>query len=206
MKGSLAALAASFAILANSSAAGAQAQQAKTFQLSKVILDTETTELVARVKGGTWCVFPSNIKIPKEKKTQNYERFDNLFSERMKAGGFAVVNSSNDMFGDADEKNKGDYLVGVILHPVSMNLCSSAAGEKGDISVNADWQIYDRSAGRVVETVSTSGTGAQPKFAADGQKQMFNQAFTANLSSFIEKGVLQRYAGQVAGQGTPAAK
>jgi hypothetical protein len=205
MKNSRAAFCASFAMLTTSFASGAHAQ-AKTFQLSKVILDTETSELTARVKGGTWCVFPGNVKIPKEKKTQNYERFDNLFSDGMKASGFAVVNSSNDMFGDADEKNKGDYLVGVILHPVSMNLCSSVAGQKGDISVTAEWQIYDRAAARVIDTVSTSGVGVQAKFAADGNKQMLNQAFTANLSSFIAKGVLQKYSQQAVAQSSPAAK
>src|SRR5438045_5808014 len=121
MKNRLTALLASFAMLATSFASVAHAQ-AKTFQLSKVILDTETSELTARVKGGTWCVFPSNVKIPKEKKTQNYERFDNLFSSVLKSGGFAVISTSNEMFGGEDDKNRGDYLVGVTLRPAVEHL------------------------------------------------------------------------------------
>ena len=84
---------------AASSVALAQAGAPKTVQLSKVVLDTETNQIMARVKGGTLCVFPSNVKIPKEKKTQNYERFDNLFTTVLKSGGFAVISTSNEMFG-----------------------------------------------------------------------------------------------------------
>ena len=165
----------------------------RTVQLSKVVLDTETSELTARVKGGTLCVFPSNVKVPKEKKTQDYERFDNLFTGQLKTRGISVVSTSSDMFGDADDKNKGDYLVGVVLRPSAMNLCSSVSGEKGDVAITAEWQIYDRSVGKIVETVTTSGQGVQAKFAADGQKQMFNEAFVANLSALLQKGVLQKY-------------
>ncbi len=165
----------------------------KSVQLSKVVLDTDTAETVARVKGGTLCVFPSNVKLPKEKKTQDYERYDNLFTARMKSGGFTVVSTSNDMFAGEDDKNKADVLIGVTLRPSALNLCSSIKGEKGNVSLTAVWQIYDRASGRVVETVSTSGDGLTPKFASDGLDQMFNQAFTANLASLIEKGVLQKY-------------
>ena len=186
-------------MLASASAAIAQ-QPAKTLQLSKVVLDTESSELVARVKGGTLCVFPSNVKIPKEKKTQDYERFDNLFTESIKAHGMTVVSTSSDMFADADDSGKGDYLIGVILRPTAMNLCSSVNGEKGDVSITAEWQVFDRAAGKIVETVTTSAVGSQVKFAGDGQKQMINQAFTANLSAFLDKGVLQKYVEAVKAQ------
>ena len=43
----------------------------KSVQLSKVVLDTDTAETVARVKEVTLCVFPSNVKITKEKKTHD---------------------------------------------------------------------------------------------------------------------------------------
>jgi hypothetical protein len=175
-------------------AAHCAAMDTKTVQLSKVVLDTETSELIARVKGGTLCVFPSNVKIPKEKKTQDYERFDHLFSAKLKSGGFAVISTSSEMFGEADDKNKGDYLVGVTLRPNTMNLCSSVKGEKGDISITAEWQIYDRAGGKIVETVTTTGQGTLPKFAVDGQKQMINSAFAASVTALIEKGVLQKYA------------
>jgi len=178
---------------AASSVALAQAGAPKTVQLSKVVLDTETNQIMARVKGGTLCVFPSNVKIPKEKKTQNYERFDNLFTTVLKSGGFAVISTSNEMFGGEDDKNRGDYLVGVTLRPAVYNLCSSAKGEKGDMTVDAEWQIYDRAAGKVVETVSTSSQGMQEKFAPDGEKQIVNSAFKANLNAFIAKGLLQKY-------------
>jgi hypothetical protein len=171
----------------------------KSVQLSKVVLDTETSELMARVKGGTLCVFPSKVKIPKEKKTQDYERFDNLFTTGMKASGYTVVSTSSEMFADG-EQDKGDYLVGVTLRPAEFNLCSSVAGEKGDMSVNAEWQVFDRAAGKVVETATTTGKGVQAKFAADGQKQILNDAFNANLAALLKTGVLRKYLAEPATQ------
>jgi hypothetical protein len=97
------------------------------------------------------------------------------------------------MFGGEDDKNRGDYLVGVTLRPAIYNLCSSVKGEKGDMTVNAEWQIYDRVAGKVVETVTTSGQGVQEKFAPNGEKQIVNSAFKANLDALIAKGPLQKY-------------
>jgi hypothetical protein len=187
-------------VLSSPLAAQAAPDGSKALQLSKVVLDTETSEATARVKGGTLCVFPNTIKFPKEKKTQDYERFDNLFSSRMKSEGFAVVSTSSDMFAGDDDKNKGDYLIGVILRPVKLNLCASVSGYKGDYSVDAEWQIYDRAAGKVVETLKTSGRGGQATFAADGLDQMLNRAFSANLASLIETGIVQKYVPQRAGK------
>ncbi|HET6942939.1 MAG TPA: hypothetical protein VFH89_12325 [Sphingomicrobium sp.] len=172
----------------------------KSVQLSKVVVDTESNELVARVKGGTLCVFPSDVKVPKEKKTQDYERFDNLFTQQLKLTGLKVVSTSNDMFEGEDESKKGDYLVGVIMRPTTYNLCSSVNGEKGKIAVNAEWKIYDRAAGKVVETVMTSGEGVQDKFAIDGEKQMLNSAFRSNVDALLAKGLLQKYAQLAAAQ------
>ena len=180
-------------LLATSIAVHAAAPGSKTVQLSKVVLDTETSELAARVKGGTLCVFPSNVKIPREKKTQDYERFDHLFTDKMKTSGFTVVSTSNDMFAADADKNKADVLVGVTIRPTAINLCSSINGQKGDMAISAEWQVYDRSAGKVVQTVTTSGSGKQEKFARDGMDQMLNQAFAANVSALIDQGVVQKY-------------
>ena len=173
----------------------AAAAETPSLQLSKVVMDTETSEVTAKVKGGTLCVFPSKIKLTKEKKTQDYERFDNLFTSRLKSSGFSVVSTSGDMFASDNDDGKGDYLVGVILRPTAVNICSSVSGFKGNYSLTAEWQIYDRAAGKVVETVTTTGLGAQEKFAADGLEQMVNQAFTASLGALVEKGVMQKYVG-----------
>lgn len=183
-------------LLATSMAVHAASPGSKTVQLSKVVLDTETSELAARVRGGTLCVFPSNVKIPKEKKTQDYERFDHLFTDKMKMSGFTVVSTSNDMFAADADKNKADVLVGVTIRPTAINMCSSINGQKGDMAISAEWQVYDRSAGKVVQTVTTSGSGKQEKFAKDGMDQMLNQAFAANVSALIDQGVVQKYTQQ----------
>jgi hypothetical protein len=165
----------------------------KAVQLSKVVLDTDTREVTARIKGGTWCVFASNEKLPREKKTMDYERFDNLFSSALKAKGYAVVNNSSDMFA-SENGQKGDILVGVTLRPATMNLCSSVNGVKGEIMVDAEWQLFDRNAGKVVATYTTNGQGLLEKFASDGYDQLINKAFTANLDTLLAKGEVRQMA------------
>jgi hypothetical protein len=175
----------------------ATAVQAKSLQLTKVVLDTDSREFTARVKGGTWCVFPSNVKMPREKKTLDYERFDNLFANALKANGYAVVNNSADMFA-AENETKGDLLIGVNLRPSAMNVCSSVAGVKGDVTLDAEWQLFDRSAGKVVAKFTTSGQGVLDKFATDGLDQLINKAFTANLEGLLKQDAVKQMAAKVA--------
>lgn len=181
-------------ILGSAAAAQAPAPAAKTFQLSKVVLDMETVEPKARVKGGTLCVFPSTVKLPKKKETLSYERFDNLFSERLKSAGLNVVNTSSDLFAGDSDKNKADYLIGAIMRIDTINLCSSIKGEKGDTTVKIEWQVYDRAAGKVVDTVTTEGHGVQDKFVTAGLDQMLNSAFTSSLGALMDQAVVQKYA------------
>ncbi|MDB5673713.1 MAG: hypothetical protein JWM65_695 [Sphingomonas bacterium] len=164
-------------------------------QLSKVILDTETGEVQGKLKGGTLCVFPSKINLPKEKKTQDYERYDTVFSAAMKGRGFSVVTSSSDLFAGEGDKEKADFLIGAVMRPDTLNLCSSVNGEKGNITMSVDWQIYDRKAQKVVATITTTGHAVQEKFAQDGLTAMWNQAFAASLDALIDGGVVERYLG-----------
>lgn len=184
-------------LLAFAFAGQVAAAEARSLQLSKVVMDTETSPVTAKVKGGTLCVFSSKLKFTKEKKTQDYERFDNLFTSRLKSSGISVVSTSGDMFASGSDAGKGDFLLGVILRPTEVNLCSSVKGIKGNFTLTAEWQIYDRAAGKIVESVTTTGLGAQEKFASDGLEQMVNHAFTASLGSLVEQGVIQKYVGPV---------
>ena len=164
-------------------------------QLSKVMVDTESNELKGKVKGGTLCVFPQKLKPLKEKKSGNYERYDLLFSGEMKGLGFNVVTTSADLFADDSDKNKGDFLIGAVVRPDTLNLCSSVNGEKGDLTLAVDWQIYDRATQQVVDTLTTTGHGAQDKFARDGLVQMWNAAFVENLKALVAQGVIQKHTG-----------
>ncbi|MEP9357581.1 hypothetical protein [Sphingomonas sp. KR3-1] len=167
----------------------------KTVQLSKVVMDTETP-IKGKIKGGTLCVFPSKWKLNGEKKTQDYERFDRLFSERMKARGFAPITTSADMFAGASDQNKADYLFGATVKPDTINLCSSVNGEKGDMILIVDWQVYDRAAQKVVATTTTTATSRQEKFSHQGLTAMFDQAFVANLDVLVEEGKVEPYIGK----------
>lgn len=178
-------------ICASAPAAAQSAPPAgKTLQLSKVILDTASHPIEARVKGGTLCVFPSTIDLPKEKKTQDHERFDALFTDAMKNRGFDVATASGDLFA-SERTEKGDYLVGATMMPEAINICSSVNGYKGAIQVTVEWQVYDRAAQRVVETVQTAGEGKIVKFSVNGYNEMWDLAFLDAMDALVEKGVIQ---------------
>jgi hypothetical protein len=165
----------------------------RSVQLSKVVMDT-TGGIKGKIKGGTACVFPSKWKIDGEKKTQDYERYDRLFSEKMKANGYTAITTSADMFGgEADAK--GDFLIAATIRPDTINLCSSVKGAKGNALVNIDWQIYDRIQRKVILTASTQGAGAQEKFSNNGVDAMLDQAFQASLDALIAQSDTQGYLG-----------
>ena len=113
----------------------------------------EACLLEARVKGGTLCVFPSNIELPKEKKTQDFERYDRLVSDTLGTREVAVVSDSDDLFA-AESDDKGDILLGAVMAPTAINICSSVNGFKGTIDIKVEWQFYDRGSAKVVETLT----------------------------------------------------
>jgi len=177
---------------------------AKTLELSKVILDTESGAIKGKLRGGTLCISngPIDGKFNKQKRTQDYERYDTLFSEKVKAAGFNVYAPSHDMFGQDADKSRGDYLVGATMRLDTLNLCDSVKGQKGDVTLVIEWQIYDRAAQKVVETITTQGAGEQVLFSNTGLTDMWNKAFQTNLVALIDRGVIQKYVGAP----TPAAK
>lgn len=194
-RASLALAVAALCIPAVGSAEGAPAA-AKSVQLSKVILDTDVPEVKGHLKVGTICLLGGGpIKLTKGKQTQNYERYDNLFSPTLKARGFTVVSTTGDLFSEEGSGQKGDYLIGATMKPDTINMCNSVNGQKGDVTMAVEWKIYDRASQKVVETVTTTGRGEQEKFARDGLNLMWNKAFVANLGALVERGVLQKYVG-----------
>jgi len=206
MRGILVALAGALLCASAPCLAQEAGDAAKSLQLSKVILDTTSAPIKGKIKGGTLCVFPSKWDVGAgEKKTQDYERYDNLFSEKLKHDGFNVVTVSSDMFASEADRNRADYLVGVTVRPDTINLCSSVSGYKGNILLSVEWQIYDRAAQKVVATQTTGGYGAQEKFANDGLTAMWNRAFLSALDALLEQNVIQPLVGAPAAPAPAAA-
>lgn len=170
------------------------AEGQKSLQLAKVVLDTETAPIEARVKGGTLCVFPSNIELPKEKKTQDFERYDRLISSHLGQSGVSHVTESGDLFA-AESSTKGDVLIGAVMAPTAINICSSVNGYKGTIDVTVEWQFYDRSSESVVARVRTEGTGTVAKFSVNGYEEMWDAAFLDALAQVEAQGVIARVIG-----------
>jgi hypothetical protein len=174
----------------------AQSTPIKTVQLSKVLLDTETITATGKLKGGTLCVFPSDLKLDKVKKTEEYERYDVIFSDKIKGRGYKVVTTSQDLFASQDAAKAADYLIGATLRPETINVCSSVNGFKGEITVQVEWQIYDRVGQKVVELVTHTGKGTQLKFSQNGYTEMWNAAFGDSLLALIQAGTLKQYTGE----------
>jgi len=177
----------------------APAASARTLELSRVVLDTETNRIKARVKGGTLCVFPSNIELPAEKKTQDQERYDGLVARALKDRGVSLITKANDLFA-SESAAKGDVLLGAVMEPTVMNICSSVDGYKGTIEISVQWQLFDRAKGAVVQTATTKGTGMLPKFSVAGYEEMWDLAFVDALVKLHDQGAIR-----TALDGAPAA-
>jgi hypothetical protein len=170
---------------------------AKSVQLSKVILDTDGPEIKGRLKVGTICLFSGGkFNFTKEKRTANYERYDNLFTAALKEHGFNVVTTTDDLFAGEGNSPKGDLLIGATVRPDVINMCSSVNGEKGDVTLIVEWKIFDRNTQKIVETVTTTGHGEQPNFSHTGLTNMWNQAFVSSLNALVAQGLIQKYVGK----------
>lgn len=168
----------------------------KSLQLSKVLLDTETIEATGKIKGGTLCVFPSKVKLDKVKKTEEYERYEVVFSAKAKGRGYKVIATSQDLFAQNDASKAGDFLIGATVRPETISICSSVDGFKGEIGLQVEWQIYDRAAQKVVETATLPGKGSLLKFSNNGYVEMWNQAFGDSLVALMKAGTLKKYTGE----------
>jgi hypothetical protein len=168
----------------------------KSVQLSKILLDTETIQATGKIKGGTLCVFPSDVKLEKVKKTEDYERYDVIFSDKVKGRGYKVVTTSQDLFAGQDLDKSADFLIGATVRPEAINVCSSVNGVKGTVTLQVEWQIYDRGAQKVVETTTFPGTGNQLKFSVNGYTDIWNSAFADSLTKLMQAGTLKKYTGE----------
>lgn len=168
----------------------------KSVQLSKVILDTETSDVTGKVKVGTICLLSAKFQVKKRKQTLDYERFDRLFSDRIKTTGYIALSKSSDLFAAEKDEDKGDYLIGAVIHPVQEDVCSSVNGVKGSLSVSIDWQVFDRAAQKIVYSSTVPGQASLDKFQRDGETQLMNAAFITSLDALVKQGTLAEYLGK----------
>lgn len=99
------------------------------------------------------------------------------------------------MFAVESDKNRADFLIGATIRPDTLNLCSSVSGEKGDMLIDVEWQIFDRAAQKVVATATTRGSGELLKFENGGMIALWNKAFVSALDALIELNVVQSFTG-----------
>ena len=167
---------------------------ARTVQLSKVVFSPDPTKLTQKIKVGTICLFSgSPFNFGSRDRTADFERFERLFDEAMKRGGVTVIAKSSNLFDGADDGPKADYLIGATYRPENINVCSSANGMKGTLSIVVEWQIFDRAQKKVVETVTTTGTAERVKFDRLGLAGLFDDAFSSALSAMIDQEAVKQH-------------
>ena len=168
----------------------------KIAKFSKIILNPEITKENQKIKVGTICLLSgSPVNFGDAQRTLNFERFERLFSDHLKAKGFKVQATSNDLFEGDGDPNQANFLFGATLQPTNVRMCDSVNGYKGEISISVEWQIFDRAQKKVVEVVKTSGVGTRAKFDIDGFEGMINDGFKASLDALVEQGLVAKYLG-----------
>lgn len=146
------------------------AQQAPvTARLSKVVLDIENAGTTGSVKGGTWCV--SNDKFTWygfSNRDIAQEAYQWRFAKAMEGTKFKVLDGSKNLFANQDDQGGGDYLVGVIMLPRTVDIClTNGARIKGRVVSDIEFQLFDNASKQVVHKATYSGTAEYPKFRAD---------------------------------------
>lgn len=133
---------------------------------------------------------PEQYRASRREETQEQERYDGLVARALKDRGVSLVTKANDLFA-SESAAKGDVLLGAVMEPTAINICSSVDGFKGTIDISVQWQLFDRAKGTVVQTATTRGTGTLPKFAVAGYEEMWDLAFVDALVKLHDQGVIR---------------
>lgn len=173
------------AALAIGSSGPAVAQVPHTIQLSQTLVDTLTEPIKVKVTSGVACDQPAEAAIGASRTTDDYARYDQLFAMRMREAGYAVLPSSRRPFVAAPGGVKADVLVGATVRPATLGLCVSPAGQKGEILLFVDWEVYDRARNRVLWRGTTRGSAAATDFSPHGLAEIWNRAFTQAIAGLL---------------------
>jgi hypothetical protein len=169
----------------------------KTVQLSKIVLKPDIPKEKQHVKVGTICLFSgAPVNFGSAERTVNYEHYERIFTSTMNKKGFKVLAKSSDLFEGEGAGAHPDFLVGATFRPTTVDICDSVDGQKGKISISIEWQIYDREKQKVVEVVTTDGTGQLLKFQQEGLAAMIDEAFSAGIGTLVDQDVIQKYLGK----------
>jgi hypothetical protein len=177
-----------------SASAQAPAENSRSIQLSKIIFNPDIAKENQRIRVGTICLFSGGpLNFGSTDRTLDVERFERLFASTMKEKRLNVVARASALFDDAEPE--ADFLIGGTLRLKAITLCDSVNGQKGNLTLAVEWQLYDRKRREVVETVTTEGSARVEKFDRDGLNTMLNSGFSQSVTALIDHGALQKHLG-----------
>ncbi|MBU7580250.1 MAG: hypothetical protein KAF27_07225 [Porphyrobacter sp.] len=166
-------LAAAFLLLGASHVAHAEAAPVSV-RLNKVVLDTENAGTTGFVKGGTMCVSSDRFTwYGFSNRDVIQEAYQWRFARAMAGTKFKVLDASKDLFASEGQEGGGDYLVGAIMFPRTVEICLTPGGRiKGKVASDVEFQLFDNGAKQVVRSVTYSGMAEYPKFREDADLGM----------------------------------
>ena len=107
--------------------------------------------------------------------------FERIFREELSQASFKVSGDPTNLF-ERDTK-ASDLQVGVMITDMKLSICPLATGYSGFGTLDAEWQIYSTSAGRLVGRISTRGGVQAPKTKESDEMlaQLLKLSFAENV-------------------------
>lgn len=122
---------------------------------------------------------PEQLTIESKRLSVDQASYEIAFRDVLQAANYELAGNPNALFEDRDA-DRADFLIGALISNLDVRICESLANrERGEASMEVEWQVYDPRQREVAYTVTTSAdvkTGSELNGGAAVMIQAFGEA------------------------------
>lgn len=154
--------------------------ETRPLRLDRIKFGDSPDRIIGKYGFGIGC-FSATEQLTLESKKLSVDQasFETAFHDVLGAANYTLVGNPNALFEDRDA-DRADFLVGALISNLKVKICESLANrERGEASMDVEWQIYDARQREVVYTVATNAqvkTGSELNGGAAVMIQAFGEA------------------------------
>ncbi|WP_263773026.1 hypothetical protein [Propionivibrio soli] len=168
---------------------------ANPIEFRKIMTKIPLGQQIGQFQHGWWCAPGATITWRGGRLNITDEELTETFRKELEANNYPVVGDPYALFGDPYVW-KAEILVAGLVNKVDIKVCFPYSGSpnidigntttlKGGVYMRVAWQIYSRTAGKVVHEVTTEGSYSAQEAVPVGLPVFLRNAFAANVKNFL---------------------
>jgi hypothetical protein len=168
---------------------------AKAIQFRKMIAKIPLGEQIGQFQYGWGCFPGAAVNWRGGKLNITDEELTDTFRKELQANNYPVVGDPYALFEDPTSQS-AEILVGGLVEKIDLKVCFPFSGSpninignttllKGGVFMRVAWQLYSRTAGKVVYETNTEGSFKTEETIAGGLPVVLRNAFAANVRNLL---------------------